>query len=237
MSTITNPIEYAKSAVEAYRSLYGADLVSVILFGSAAGADFDPKKSDINLLVVLTMMDIELIAKSADLQEKLARKRFAAPLFMDKCSIAASRDSYPIELLDMKGNHHLLFGEDVLSCVATEPEHLRLQVERELKGKWLHLLQEFGLARKSKSRLLRLADLSLKSFLPIFRALLTLKGKSVPSNRSDVIDDTETLFSMADNPFRHIADAGSAGSLSELDTRFVAYSKAIKALIDRIETT
>jgi predicted nucleotidyltransferase len=237
MSIITNPIEYAKSAVEAYRSLYGADLVSIILFGSAAGADFDPKKSDINLLIILTMMDIALIAKSAEIQEKLSRRRFAVPLFMDKRYIADSHDSYPMELLDMKQNRHLLFGEDVLACVAPKPEHLRLQVERELKGKWLHLLREFGLARTSKTRLLRLADLSLRSFLPVFRALLTLKGKSIPSKKSDLIDETESVFSIADKPFRRIADAGSAGSMSELETRFVAFSKAIKALIDRIENT
>jgi predicted nucleotidyltransferase len=235
MKTIVNPVEYAKIAVEAYRSLYGADLVSVILYGSAAGSDFDPGKSDINLLIVLTSMDIELIAKSAALQEKFARRRFGGPIFMDREYIARSLDSYPMEFLDMKECHHLLHGEDVLCSLTPEPEHLRLQVERELKGKWLHLLREFTIVRKSKMRLLRLAGLSLKSFLPVFRALLKLKGAIIPPNRKDLLKEIESVFSITEKPFQNIAEPRSGAPLSELESRFIAYSKAIKKLIDTIE--
>jgi hypothetical protein len=239
MGTIDNPVEYAKTAVEAYRSLYGADLISIILYGSAVSGsgDFDAKRSDINLLIVLASMDIELIAKSSPLQERFNRKRFGIPLFMDKAYIAGSLDSYPMELLDIKQNSLVLFGEDVLSRIAPAHEHLRLQAERELKGKWLHLLKEFSVARKSITRLRQLAGLSLKSFLPVFRSMLTLKNTRVPSTKKELLEEIESVYAIAGKPFRNIAEACSGGNLPELETRFIAYSKAIKSLIDRIENT
>jgi predicted nucleotidyltransferase len=235
MKAIVNPVEYAKTAAEAYESLYGADLVSVILYGSAAGGDFIPEKSDINLLIVLTAMDPELIAKSAGHQAKYARMRFGKPLFIDKNYIARSCDSYPMEFLDMKGCYRVLSGEDVLRSIVTETGHLRLQVERELKGKWLYLLQEFTFARKSKKHLLQLARLSLKAFLPVFRALLKLKGNAIPSSRKDVFKEMESAYSIVERPFQNIAQSCFTGNCSDLEPRFVAYVKAVKTIIDSID--
>ena len=235
MKAIVNPIEHAKTAVEAYTSLYGADLVSIILYGSAAGGDFNPEKSDINLLIVLTSMDLELIAKSAAIQAGDARRRFSRPLFMDQDYIAHSCDSYPMEFLEMKGCHRVLYGEDVLLSIAPETEHLRLQVERELKGKWLHLLQEFAFVRKDKKQFLRLIDLSLKAFLPVFRALLKLKGATIPSNRKDVFKDIESAYAVTGRPFQNIAEACSSYKGSDLEPRFIAYANAIKKIIGTIE--
>ncbi|MBN1578036.1 MAG: nucleotidyltransferase domain-containing protein [Chitinispirillaceae bacterium] len=235
MKAIVNPIEYAKTAVAAYASLYGSDLVSVILYGSAAGGDFNPEKSDINLLIVLSSMDPELIAKSAGLQEKFARRRFSRPLFMDKEYIANSYDSYPMEFLDMKEWHRVLFGEDILMSVAPATEHLRLQVERELKGKWLHLVQEFTVARKNRKRLLHLARLSLKSFSPVFRALLKLKAADIPADKKELFAAVESSCSIAGRPLQNIEQSCMAGNTPELEPRFISYVKAIKRIIDTIE--
>ncbi|NLL13747.1 MAG: nucleotidyltransferase domain-containing protein [Fibrobacter sp.] len=235
MKPILNPVEYAQKAVHEYISLYGPDLVSVILYGSAAGGDYDPLQSDINLLIVLSSMDLELISKSADIQIKLFQKRFSRPLFMDKKYIDSSCDSYPLEFLDMKEHYVVLAGEDVLSTINPQIADLRLQVERELKGKWLHLIDEYTFACKNQKNLVQLTDISLKTFMPLFRALLKFKGVPVPVARKELLPAVESAYSIDGSPFQAMDKLRKGGNLTELKTNFSDYSKAIKKLIDTIE--
>lgn len=235
MKSIVNPIEYAKIAAEDYRKLYETKLVSVILYGSAAGGDFNPEKSDINLLIVLTSMDIGIISESADIQSKYLRRRFSRPLVIDREYIASSCDSYPMEFLDMKERYHVLIGEDVLSSVSPKMEHLRLQVERELKGKWLHLMDEFTFSCKDHKRLFQLTDLSLKAFSPVFRALLKLKNTEIPLKKSELFSAVESAYSINGRPFQNMNELYNNGNFSELKKQYPNYSRAIKILIDSIE--
>ncbi len=235
MKPILNPIEYAQKAVHEYISLYGSDLVSIILYGSAAGGDYDPVQSDINLLIVLTSMDLELISKSADVQIKLFQKRFSKPLFMDKEYIASSCDSYPLEFMDMKEHYVVLAGEDVLSSVSPKINDLRLQVERELKGKWLHLIDEYTFACKNQKNLAQLIDISLKAFMPLFRALLKLKNVPIPVAKKELFPAVESAYSIYESPFQAIEKLRKGGNLAELKAKFIDYSRAIKKIIDTIE--
>lgn len=235
VKTIVNPVEYANIAAKEYCLLYKNKLVSVILYGSGAGTDFDPQKSDINLLIVLTSMDIELISMSADLQLKHLRKRFSRPLILDKEYIASSCDSYPMEFLDIKERYKVLLGEDVLSSVSIDTDHLRLQVERELKGKWLHLLEEYTLMSNSSKQLLKLADLSLRAFAPVFRALLTIKNSSVPIGRKELFSTVESIFSIEDTPFQKMDEICKTGKYNDLGQSFTDYARAVKKIIDKIE--
>ena len=141
MRILKNPMDLAQQAAADYQVCYGAELLSLIVYGSAAGDEFDPKSSDINLLIVLKNVGLELLGKSRPIQEKWRKKRFARPLFMDREYIERSLDSFPIEFLNMKESYKVLYGEDVLAGLRIDPSDLRLQIEREMKGKWFHLLQ------------------------------------------------------------------------------------------------
>ncbi|MBN1760622.1 MAG: nucleotidyltransferase domain-containing protein [Chitinispirillaceae bacterium] len=236
MKTISDPSGYVQPVAEEYVALYGKDIVSIVLYGSAAGGDFHPQRSDINLLIVVSDMSPELIARSEPLQKKYERQRVARPLFMDTAYIAASVDSYPMEFLDMKGCYRVLYGEDVLAQVKVSIGDLRLQVERELKGKWLHLLQEFSSARVSRKRMEQLIGISLKAFSPVFRGLLTLKEKPVPHKRDDLFDAVEMAYGLDGQPLQQVAAAAAGGSSGqELEKKYIAYAGAIKKLIDAIE--
>jgi hypothetical protein len=235
MKTITDPAAHVQPVVAQYQELYGRDLVAVILFGSAAGGDFDPQRSDINLLIVLSSMSPALIARSAPLQKQHGRLRVARPLFMDTSYIASSVDAYPMEFLDMKGCYRVLFGEDVLAPVKASIGDLRLQVERELKGKWLHLLQEFSSARASRKRMQQLIGISLKAFSPVFRGLLTLKEKPVPHKRDDLLDAVEMAYGLEGQPLQQVAAAAGSSAGGDLEQKYIVYSEAIKKLIDAIE--
>ena len=182
-----DPKEIFNEITKDYQDIYGKDLVSIILYGSAASGNYIPKKSDINFLIVLTEEGINQLKKAFKIVEKWCKRKVSTPLFLTKSYIATSLDSFPIEFLNMQKSYQLVFGEDILKELPFNKNHLRLQCERELKGKLLQLRQVY-LESRGKAKSLRfIIENSLTAFISIFQALLYLKDKDVPAERRNVI--------------------------------------------------
>ncbi|MFA5322076.1 MAG: hypothetical protein WC373_05325 [Smithella sp.] len=177
-----------------YQKAFGKDLVSLIIYGSAAGGSYVKGKSDINLLVVLTPEVIDRLEKSLAVVKQWKKRSVAVPLVMTKTFIENSLDCYPIEFLNMKNSHILVYGEDVLAQLNFKPEDLRLQIERELKGKLVLLRQSYLETEGSARQLKQLISRSISTFVFIFNALLYLKQVSVPQKKRDTIKELARLF-------------------------------------------
>ena len=80
----------------------------------------------------------------------------------------------------MQQSHHVLFGEDPLAGIAIGHEHLRLQLERELKEKLLALREGYLLTGGSPKRVLALLTASVASFLVLFRGLAAVPAGRAP---------------------------------------------------------
>ncbi|KQC06565.1 MAG: hypothetical protein APR62_07680 [Smithella sp. SDB] len=179
---------------EDYRKVFGNDLISLILYGSAAGGSYIKGKSDINLLIVVTGDAINKLENAFATVKYWQKRRLAVPLVMTKEFIESSLDCYPIEFLNMKNNHILIYGEDFLAQLNFKPEDLRLQIERELKGKLVLLRQGYLETEGSPSQLKELISRSLTAFTSIFNVLIYLKQGSAPKNRRDTIKEIGNLF-------------------------------------------
>lgn len=189
-----------------YLKVFGKELVSLVLYGSAAGGSYIRGKSDINLLVVLTPAGMDKFMDVLDTVKSWRKRRVAVPLFMTKNFIESSLDSYPIEFLGMKNNHILIYGENVLGGLDFDPAHLRLQIERELRGK-LVLLREGYLEAEGKPKQLRaLISKSLTAFIAVFNALLHFKQGKAPQTRRDTIKEVGKLFTIDAAVFMLCAD-------------------------------
>ena len=64
---------------------------------------------------------------------------------------------------------------------------MRLQLEREIKGKLIHLKQGYLESQGQAKNLRDLIRVSLVAFLSLFAAVLYLKGVDIPSERRQVI--------------------------------------------------
>ena len=189
-----------------YLKVFGRELVSLILYGSAAGGSFIKGKSDINLLVVLTLEGIEKLSDAFATIKYWRKRSVALPLVMTKAFINASLDCYPIEFLNMKNNHILIYGENILEQIDVRPENLRLQIERELKGKLL-LLREGYLEAQGKPRQLKnLINRSFTAFISIFNALLYYKHHATPRERRDTIKELARVIKFDAEAFLQCAD-------------------------------
>jgi hypothetical protein len=240
MQTITDPIDLARQASAEYQACYGEALLSVILYGSAAGGDFDPRRSDINLLVVLDRLTPEALEQSHAVQARWLKRRFSRPLFMDPEYIDRSLDTFPIEFVNLRGCHEVMCGRDFLAPLRIGKDDLRLQAERELKGKWLHLMQGWLDAGKDPKSLARLFLVSLKDFAAVFRALLYLKDLPVPRQRESLFAAVAGAYELAGAPFERALDACRSGDKSRMRSVFPDYAQAVRNLseaIDRLSTT
>lgn len=189
-----------------YRKVFGNDLVSLILYGSAAGGSYIRGKSDINLLVVLTSAGMEKLADVLDTVQSWKKRRVAIPLIMTRDFISSSLDSYPIEFLNMKNNSILIYGENILDSLSFKPEDLRLQIERELRGKLILLRQGYLETEGKASGLKKLIANSFTAFISIFNALLYLKQGKAPRERRDTIKEAGSLFAIDTAIFTACAD-------------------------------
>lgn len=201
-----DPAEIFPAIIEDCKGLFGEDLVSVILYGSAASGDYVAGKSDINFMIVVSDRGIDLLEETFDLITKWKKRNVATPLFLTEAYVKTSLDVFPIEYLNFQNNHKLVYGKDILQDLVFHSEFLRLQCEREVKGKLL-LLREGFLESRGKGRNLQLliAD-SLGALMAIFNGLLHLKGKALPHHRRDVIKDFCEAFEMDAMVFAKLLD-------------------------------
>lgn len=191
------------SFVKDVRGLFGDDVIFVAVYGSAVTDEYIPGKSDINFLVGLTEKGMQHIDAVQGRLRGWQKERIGLPLFMTREYLHASLDSFPIEFLNIQNAYRTLFGADVLENVKFSKEDLRLQCERELKGKLLQLRQGFIRTQGKAPALRRLIADSVVAFASIFRALLFLRDRQVPASKTDALlaacrefDLDEGLFSV-----------------------------------------
>jgi predicted nucleotidyltransferase len=187
-----------------YKSLFGTDLVSIILFGSGARGDYIPGVSDLNFLIVLTEEAISGLGRSFDLLRKWRKRRVATPLFLTQHYITRSLDSFPLEFWDMQRFHQIVYGQDVLKSLTIRRSDLRLQCEREVKGKLLHLRQNYLNSDGKTWRLQSLLSFSVSGFATIFNALLFLKDESPENHRQDIFLKTARAFELNADVFDQV---------------------------------
>lgn len=215
------------------RDLYGDDVLSIILYGSAVGPDYIPEVSDLNLLVILKEVGPEQLGKALR-YVKQWRKNRINPLFLDPRYIESSLDAFPIEFLEMKERHRLLWGEDLLADLEVPQENLRLQCEQELKGKWLKLRQVYLETEGNPKRVKKLMTASLRPFGVVLSALLRLKGFEVPPQEFlEVVTQVEEAFNLELGAFREVYQLKQgfrSPDRAELNTLFAQYLTEVRRL-------
>ena len=226
-----------KCRLEAYansiRSIYGIDLVSIILYGSAASEEAAGKNSNINILVVLRDTGLKSLEKSVPLVKPF-KYRFFKPVFFTEDYMKRTLDVFPIEFLDIKENYKLLYGKDVVAGLTVDPKNLRFQCEQELKAKLINIKKTYpGLSRSSD-----LKELLLKSFtatLHITRNILRLKNLNAPYKKEDVLDIAGKALGLDAKLFNRIL-ALKAGTIrvksSELRDMLVRFTDELERLAE-----
>lgn len=181
--------------------LLGANLRSVILFGSALEEGFCLRNSNINLIFILHTIDAYVLERMLPLVRKGIGKKIIAPLCFTEEHIELSKDSFPMELLEIKEQHLVLYGLDPFVNFEATADALRLECEHQVKGMLIRLRQSFlELGRRPKG-IDRLLLSSFSSLLPVFRTVLRIRREPVSRDKDTLIKRTSELLCLDSDIF------------------------------------
>lgn len=215
------------------------NLVSVVLFGSAADGDFIEGKSDINILIVLESARTIELNIIMDTSRKFIKANLAVPLVFEKNHIATSLDTFPIEFSDMKKRHVTLYGKDPLDGAVIESKNLRYQCERELKSIVVNLRRGFLRANGKKENIEALLEGSLSSALAACRGLIWLAGKTPPYETGALLATVEESYGLNITFTERVwklrqGESGATATLEALLDDYIDEIDALAAAVDRL---
>jgi len=173
--------------VERLRAAGGSNLKSVILYGSAAGGDYTPDYSDLNLLCVLGEASFAAITALAPAVEWWGRQRHHAPLLMTADDLRRGADVFSIEFLDMQQCYRVLWGEDALKGLEIPMKLHRAQVEYELREKVILLRQRLLAVAGNDGAKWELLLRSVPAFGTLARHALLASGEAGVMSKRDAV--------------------------------------------------
>lgn len=209
---MTNPRQLADDFVRDLTAALGDRLGAALLFGSAARGEWLEGISDVNVLVLVDRIDTTLLAAASPAAQS-AVGRGVTPLLMEYDEWNRAGDVFCIELADMRDASITLSGDDPVAGTDSPPASLRLQAERELRAKLLHLHAGMLLAADDRARLGQLLLHALPSFTTYLRAALRLADRPVPRATADVIAAGCALVGADPAAFSTVLAARPAGRL------------------------
>ena len=179
----------------------GADLVAVVLYGSAArpaGATGDATTGATsaggvapsgarNILVLVRTLTPSALRSVARTTHEWIAAGHPAPLIMTEGEWRTSRDIFAIEVADILERHEVLVGALPTGVAAVDPAHLRHQLEFEAMGKLLAIRQGILAADGDPARELQLLAATKSAVFVLFRTLLRLHGEPIPADAAEVV--------------------------------------------------
>ncbi|MDH3529503.1 MAG: nucleotidyltransferase domain-containing protein [Acidobacteriota bacterium] len=198
--------EHFADFVDDLKETHGDNLVSVVLYGSAAAGDFVRHESDYNVLIVLEKIaPIDLRNAHACLRE-WNRLGHPVPVYFTADEMENAGDVFPIEFHFMEHARKVLYGRDPFEGIHISDRYLRHQTEFELRSNLLKLRRRYVHASTSVQRLCDLMADSLTSFSADFRAVLLLIGKVPPIKKLDIVRELVAELHLHGEPFEIIFD-------------------------------
>ena len=226
--------------VSQLRDAAGANLVSVILYGSAAGSDYVPESSDTNLLCVLHETSFEHLGKLALPIESWTKEKNRTPLVMGMDELRRSADVFSIELLDMQTSYRVLWGEDLLRTLVIPTRFHRVQLEYELREKVILLRQGLLSAGGNEARMWELLLQSLPAFATLFRHALLEIGEPASSSKREAVQNLAAKVGFDPSAFLQLLDIREhksdpkAVNVNDLFARYLKEIEHVTSVVDKM---
>jgi predicted nucleotidyltransferase len=226
--------------VERMRAAAGTNLLAAILYGSVAAGDHVADHSDVNLLCVLGETSFAAIEALAPAVEWWGKQGHRAPLLMSADEMRRSADVFSIEFLDMRRNHRLLWGKDILKTLEI-PLHLhRAQLEYELREKTILLRQRLLMVSGSAEAKWELLLQSLPAFGTLFRHALIALGDAGAGSKREAATALAGKVGIDASVFGELLDIRErkkerkAARVDEVFARYLKLVQEVTAAVDKM---
>src|SRR3984885_9539683 len=225
--------------VEKLRKGLGSELISVVLYGSAAVGDHDENFSDFNVLCVLNQITPAQLGATETIFRWWREQGNPSPLLLTEHEVRTSTDCFAIEFHDIREHHRILHGADVVSTLEIDRSFYRAQVEHDLRAKLLRLRQKASGILSDKGVLRRLLVDSISTFCVLFRHALILHGVDVPGKKREIIARAQERFAIDPGPFHSLLDLREEKinpKEIEREALLAAYLNEIGKVIDAVDS-
>ena len=216
----------------------GGNLLSVMLYGSAATGEFHEGHSDLNILCVMRSLGRDDLSKLHDASAWWAKKGHPAPLFFTLNELEHSTDVFTIEFLDIKAAHRVLHGEDVMASLIVPMDYHRLHVERELRNNTLRLRQHYVRYPADSRKTLELMTSSISTFAALFRHALIALGEEPPPTKRATMERLGIVLAYDSAPFHTVFDIREGHKRErdvDVQATFEAYLDGVSRVTEEID--
>lgn len=217
---------------------FSADLVGVILYGSAASGEYHEQYSDLNILCVLKAIHPQDLAAAEPIFRWWRDLGNPAPLLLAESEVRTSTDCFPIEFHDMLHQRRVLAGSDVIEGLQIDDSFYRAQVEYQLRTAFIRLRQKAaGLLHDSRLLSSLLAE-SVSTFLVLGRHVLILSGSPRPASKRETIDSLAAALGIDVVPFQTLMSLREKQvQAKSVDSKqlFAQYLLSVQALVDAVD--
>jgi hypothetical protein len=229
---VKKPEDKLQELVSRIHYACGDDLVSVVLYGSAARDDYHEQYSDVNVMVVLRHMKPSLYpALSGVLNWWSREEKLRPPTVMTIEELRESADVFAIEMLDIQAAHKTLYGDDVVSAIEVPMNLHRVEVEHDLRTTLLRLRHHLLLTADGDDELKAVLGRSVTSVITLFRHALIALGENPPHAKPKVLEHAAEVFGFNVQPLRAVLELRSDGQqIDNVRGIYHAYMAAILAV-------
>ena len=179
----------------------GDNVLSMLVYGSAAGINYNPAVSNINIAIIVKRLDVSVLNQIVAAVKWGHKNRISSPLMLTKEYVLSSLDVFPIEFSEIKQQHKLILGEEIFSDLNIPVRDVSLLCEQQVKGKLLHLRQAYLDIGSNPAVLKRILVSTLSDLMPIFRQLIILKGEKPFELNEEMLGQLARIYTLDQQAF------------------------------------
>lgn len=229
----------AELLVEELKNCLGGNLKAAYLYGSSVLKEGIPGASDENILLVVDDVSLRLLKTMAPVVKTWMKRGNPVPMIFSLSMMERATDVFPIEFLDIRARHRLLWGDDILKKLDIRLNHFRHQLEFELRGKFLLLTRSYIELEGQEKKVVQLIGRSLSSVSTLFRGVLRLLNRDVPGSQEFLWQTVGQHCGFDGKIFlalRHAKEHRKASPSLPVDDLFAGYLKAIGAVTEFVDS-
>jgi hypothetical protein len=157
------------------KAAFGADLKSIVLFGSTAEGRWRPV-SDVNVLVLLASFSPEQAAQAHDPYSAAHSAVKLKAMFLLGSELAEASELFAVKFTDIGVRHRVLFGQDPFEKLQIPQEAARRRLRQVLTNLSLRLRERYVLEGPDQGRLLPAISDAIGPLRSCALSILNLEG-------------------------------------------------------------
>ena len=197
----------------------GANLHSLVLYGSAVRGNLVPEVSDVNLLILLEESTPDAHAAIADAIRGPVR---IEPFILGRALLARSLQAFAIKFLSIRRNYRVLHGSDPFAALAVDETLARFLCEQAVRNLRLRSVRAFVVSGSDRVRYSKFLTRSTSALFTDLAEALRRVGTDVPRTYEERIPLIEKTFGADASVLRELLKLqASGGTLPAGDVRRV----------------